>query len=211
VTCPHKQISAIRLSKFLELNEDQFKDYIKATESNPWFKMICEPEQMNLWGDSGYDFNLNKFKELKKSATQQELQQIESLRRRMRLINIRKKMVKKVIEKAQEIQQGYLETGDKISLIPLTQVEISKILEIDNGLTNKIVSNDLSLKRLFPSTRDVVRNHVEFIIKAEQCPLSDEEIKSIFPIRISRRLIAQCRQELGLGNSYRRETKKEMI
>ncbi len=178
------------------------------------------------------------------SATEEE--EILALRRRLRLINTRNRLTHMVLMGIAEHQGNYLASGDALHLKPLRQVALaewirgemqsgsrfllpgSKLELVDNSMISRLARNmsvlspqgqNVPLRGLLPSTRDVHKRLIEAILDEEKEQIrrgdiegayTDEGIKERleerFGVLISRRTVSACRQSMRVPSSYTRNS-----
>jgi RNA polymerase sigma-54 factor len=161
-----------------------------------------------------------------------------SLLRRLRLINTRNRLTHALMQAVLALQAAYLRSGQALALLPLTQAEISARLRSESTLSVvadpgrisrlvRVLSLALSngeavpVGKLFPKPRQIHCHFVDHVIQKEKAwmlqgalwePLTDEAIavilKSEYGIRLSRRTVANIRQDLAIPD--RRSRRQRM-
>lgn len=160
---------------------------------------------------------------------------------RLRLINSRNRLTNALIQALLDIQASYLISGDPLSLVPLPQVRMSRILtELNNlpmvadaGRLSRLIrvlslrmidGETLPLISLFPSRRQLHCYQIDSLIKREKTlilekkiahPLPDEAIaahlKQQYGSSLSRRSIAAVRHRLDIPDWRRRGERKDYL
>jgi len=136
--------------------------------------------------------------------------------RNMELINSRKTMIYRIIEKITRKQNVYLKSGDTKDIIPFSQKELAESIDADCSMVCRAVVGrsvesplgiEIPLIDFFPSRKDIVKLRISDILSEEK-PYTDEairkELKERFNIVISRRSVASCRKEMSLPSSFER-------
>lgn len=153
---------------------------------------------------------------------------------RLRLINSRNRLTHALVQVVLASQAAYLRSGQAISLLPLTQAEISARLRAEPGLS--LVADAGRISRLvrglsialpngkavplgiiLPKPRQVHCHFVDYMVRKEQtwmsegllqAPLTDEAIAAMlereYDMQLSRRTVANIRHELGIPDCRRR-------
>lgn len=160
---------------------------------------------------------------------------------RLRLINTRNRLTHALIQAVLVSQAAYLRSGQALSLIALTQAEISSRLRSESNLSvvadpgriSRLVrglsialanGKVVPLNTLFPKPRQVHCHSVDHLIKAEKTfveeglirgPLTDEAIAAILKrehgIRLSRRTVANIRHDLAIPDYKRRSQRTDYL
>lgn len=153
---------------------------------------------------------------------------------RLRLINSRNRLTHAVVQVLLASQSEYLRSGQALSLLPLTQAEISARLRAeprlsvvaDPGRISRLVrglsitlpnGKAVPLARLFPKPRQVHSHFVDYVIKKEKAwmsegllqePLTDGAIAEIlereYSLHLLRRTVANIRHDLAIPDCRRR-------
>ncbi|OIQ98674.1 sigma-54, DNA binding domain [mine drainage metagenome] len=148
--------------------------------------------------------------------------------RRLRLINTRNRLTHGLIRTVVNLQAAYLRTGQGMSLLPLTQTDISARLRLeanlsvvaDPGRISRLVrglsimlpnKKVIPLNTLFPKPRQVHCHFIDHVIKAENVwmaegalrePLTDTDVADVldreYGIFVSRRTVTNIRHDLGI-------------
>ena len=157
--------------------------------------------------------------------------------RRLRLINTRNRLTHALMQAVLASQAAYLRSGQALTLLPLTQAEISARLRSESGLSvvadpgriSRLVrvlsialpsSEVVPLGSLFPKPRQVHCHFVDRVIKREKAwmlegvlcePLTDEAIAAIlkreYGICLLRRTVANIRRDLAIPD-YRSRSQR---
>jgi len=171
---------------------------------------------------------------------------ILALKRRLRLINTRNRLTHMILMGLAEHQEAYLSSGDVLHLRPLSQVALAEWINsevegssrflppgsglefVDHSMISRLTVRmsvlspqlqEVALRDLLPSTRDVHKRLIEAILHEEeerirrgqmQKAYTDEEIKrrleARFGIFISRRTVSACRQYMRIPSSLTRNS-----
>jgi RNA polymerase sigma-54 factor len=153
---------------------------------------------------------------------------------RLCLINSRNRLTHALVQVVLASQAAYLRSGQALSLLPLTQAEISVRLRAEPGLSLVADAGRISrlvrglsialphgkavpLGRLLPKPRQVYCNFVDYLVRKEQIwiaegllrgPLTDEAIAAIlereYDMQLLRRTVTNIRHELGIPDCRRR-------
>ncbi|PZP50704.1 MAG: hypothetical protein DI596_14965, partial [Azospira oryzae] len=161
-------------------------------------------------------------------------QELARILHRLRLINSRNRLTHALMQALLEAQAPYLRSGEPMSLVPLTQVQMSERLRAQPGLSvvadagriSRLVreltirlpnAKTIPLIGLFPRPRQVHCYFVDYVIKKEKTwiaegvlegPLSDEAIAEIlareYGLHLLRRTVADIRHHLAIPDCRRR-------
>ena len=153
---------------------------------------------------------------------------------KLRLVNTRNRLTQALMETILSSQTEYLRTGNNLSLLPLTQAQVSEKLISEGGLSmvadpgrisrllrglSVMLPNDqvVPLNKLFPKARKIHCHAVSRVIETEKTsmskgvlavPFSDEAIAAVLArehgIRVSRRTVANIRRDLVIPDSRKR-------
>ena len=153
---------------------------------------------------------------------------------KLRLINTRNRLTQALMQAVLASQKEYLRSGNNLSLVPLTQAQIStKLISeanlsvvADPGRISRLIRrlsimlpNDqtVALGKLFPKARQTHCHAISNVIAMERTsiakgiladPLPDEAIAAVLArdhgIRVSRRTVANVRRDLAIPDSRRR-------
>jgi RNA polymerase sigma-54 factor len=102
-----------------------------------------------------------------------------------------------------------LKTGNEKYLVPYTQKELSRAIEVDQSLVSRALcgrsvltpdGQEKPLKFFFPSKKNIRMDIIREIIRSEKRPLTDNAIKALlkekYDIDVSRRTVNACRKEM---------------
>lgn len=160
---------------------------------------------------------------------------------RLRLINSRNRLTHALVQVVLASQAAYLRSGQAISLLPLTQAEISARLRAEPGLS--VVADAGRISRLvrglsialpngkavplgiiLPKPRQVHCHFVDYMVRKEQtwmaegllqAPLTDEAIAAMlereYDMQLSRRTVANIRHELGIPHCRSRSDRMNYL
>ena len=161
--------------------------------------------------------------------------------RRLRLINTRNRLTHALMQAVLASQAAYLRSGQALTLLPLTQAEISARLRSESGLSvvadpgriSRLVrvlsialpsSEVVPLGSLLPKPRQVHCHFVDHVIKNEKAwmlegvlcePLTDEAIAAIlkreYGIRLLRRTVANIRRDLAIPDCRSRSQRMNYL
>ncbi|HCC46830.1 MAG TPA: hypothetical protein DEQ38_01740 [Elusimicrobia bacterium] len=146
-----------------------------------------------------------------------ERNRVERLLRKVEFADKRKTTLYRALEILISVQAEYLASGDPSRRRPLSQKTLAKNLEICPSVLNRLVSNksiqmpwgmEAPMEVLLPSSKKVNLERL-YAIAAEKPELSDEklrfELRARHGVDLSRRSVAQYRQDLKLAASGARE------
>jgi RNA polymerase sigma-54 factor len=161
--------------------------------------------------------------------------------RSLRLINTRNRLTHALMQAVLASQAAYLRSGQVLTLLPLTQAEISarlrsestlsvvadpgRISRLVRGLSIALPNGEVvPLGGLFPKPRQVHCHFVDHVIKREKAwmlqgvlwePLTDEAIAAIlkfeYGIRLSRRTVANIRHDLAIPDCRSRSQRMNYL
>jgi hypothetical protein len=158
-----------------------------------------------------YAIDFERFNDLKKRGvfSPVETRQIEKLLRKLALINGRKSTLYQILQTIVTRQAPYLKTGNEKYLVPYTQKELSRAIEVDQSLVSRALcgrsvltpgGQEKPLKFFFPSKKNIRKDIIREIIRSEKRPLTDNAIKALlkekYDIDVSRRTVNACRKEM---------------
>lgn len=154
--------------------------------------------------------------ELLNSLPPRETRRVEQLMRRVEILDRRKSTLYRVLEALLEIQAEFLRTGDPDRRRSLTQRALASKLGVAPSVLNCLIGNksiqlpwglEAPIRTLIPSAKSLLRDRL-YSLALERPNLPDEnlrrEINRLYAARLSRRSVAQYRQELGLGGCGQR-------
>jgi len=166
-----------------------------------------------------YSIEYGRFEELRGNGafTGTEVREIRQLFRRLELINSRKDTVTRILQNILEKQALYFESGDLKALLPFSQKELAKRIGIVPSSISRTISGksldtpwgeEIPLKNFFPKPKRFRKELLKQLLETEEGLVSDEAIKARlwerFSIAISRRSVANLRQELKIPPAGRR-------
>ncbi len=146
-----------------------------------------------------------------------ERNRVEKFLKKIEFADKRKTTLYRALEILISVQADYLSTGEPGRRRPLSQKTLAKNLEVDPSVINRLVSNksiqmpwgmEAPMEVLLPSSKKVNLERL-YSIAAEKPELSDEklrvELKARHGVALSRRSVAQYRQDLRLAASGARQ------
>ncbi len=166
-----------------------------------------------------YVIDYEKFEELGGNGAfiKAEVSKIRQLFRRLELINGRKDTVTRILQNIVEKQALYFESGDLKALLPFSQGELAKRIEIVPSSISRAINGrsletpwreEKALKDFFPRPRRFKKELVRQLLESEEKFLSDEAVKAKlerkFGVSISRRSVASLREELKIPPAWKR-------
>lgn len=135
----------------------------------------------------------------------------------IRYINERRKTLRQITKSIVEFQQGYLETGAKSFIRPLTRTKIARALKMHESTVSRATANkfiQLPSQEVVPfdfffdgsvSVKDLIG---ELIASEDKCnPLSDQQIATILQERglnVARRTVVKYREAQKILSSRQR-------
>ena len=182
---------------------------------------------------TGYDTGFLKlnsrymeiYEEIKKdpkAKLKEENQHIVSLVERAELflnsINERRKTLRKITSHLLEYQQGYLETGNKTFLRPITRTKLAQMLDMHESTVSRATSNKyimlpsdelVDFDLFFNTNNSSIKDAINDLINNEDRnnPLSDQQIADILNERgfqVARRTIVKYREAEKILSSRKR-------
>mgnify|MGYP001567477404 CR=1 FL=1 len=172
---------------------------------------------------------------LQRLRSRQELpKELAGTLHRLRLINSRNRLTHALVQALLASQAEYLLSGEPLSLVPLTQAQMSERLRAearlsmvaDAGRISRLVRGlsitlpnrkTIPIAELLPMPRKIHRYFVDYVVKREKTwiaegalmrPLSDGAIAEILErengIRLLRRTVANIRHALAIPDCRRR-------
>jgi hypothetical protein len=164
-----------------------------------------------------YRVDEERFGRLRADLSPKELRGAESLLKRLEFLDRRKTTLYRVLEALLVAQADYFVSGIPDRRRPLTQLSLAMDLEISPSVLNRLLSNksiqlpwglEAPLKVLVPSAKSLRLDGLYALAQA-QPQLSDsglqKEMARRFAAKLSRRSIAQYRQDLGVGRRGKRD------
>lgn len=163
-----------------------------------------------------YKVDGDKLSQLLAGVDLAERDRVEKLLRKVEFADKRKTTLYRALELLISVQADYLKTGEPGRRRPLSQKTLAKNLEVDPSVINRLISNksiempwgvQAPMEVLLPSSKKVNLERL-YALAAERPDLSDEklraELKARHGVELSRRSIAQYRQDLRLAASGER-------
>lgn len=158
-----------------------------------------------------YRLDGGRIAELRRSLSFAAARRLDRMLCQLELLDRRKSTLFRVLETVVDFQSAYLLSGDPADRRPLTQISVAQRIDTTPGVLSRLVSNksvrlpwglEAPLASLMPSSKRLLLDRVDELV-AEHPAYSDqrlgEELSRRFGTRLSRRSIAQYRQDLGLG------------
>ncbi|MBI4425305.1 MAG: hypothetical protein HY554_16365 [Elusimicrobia bacterium] len=153
---------------------------------------------------------------LVRRVSREEGARLERFARRLVFLGRRQTTLYKALQALLSAQAEWLATGDPLKRQPLTQRSLAAALGVDASAINRLISNkavelpwgtEAPMRCLLPSAKTLAIEKLEALARRRP-DLSDEglrrELASGHQIHLSRRSVAQYRQDLGLGARGRR-------
>ncbi|MGB7532244.1 MAG: hypothetical protein WA977_04590 [Halobacteriota archaeon] len=172
--------------------------------------------------------------------TEEEKKNIRGLLHKLRRINTRNLITHEILKGIVEYQRDHFESNNELNLKPLSRIELARTISnsdckenshsrsfvIDTSRISRVIQgisiitpqgNEVSLKSLFPTKRDIVKRHIKAILNREKedirdgrvkKPYTDEEIrcklKDEYDLSLTKRDVAYCRKDMGILPSSER-------
>lgn len=164
-----------------------------------------------------YEIDYEKFEQLKADGalSSSEIKQAKKLLSKLELINTRQDTVSRIVQGVIERQALYLDSGDPKALLPFTQKELAKKIGLVPSSISRAVrgksletpqGKEVPLRDFFPRPRRFKKEILKQLLESEAGLNSDEAIKARlqekFGVTISRRSVANLRQELKIPSSH---------
>jgi hypothetical protein len=143
--------------------------------------------------------------------TAREAKEGKQLLQKLQLINTRKDTINILLQSLVRKQTLYLETGDKMSLLPFTQKELASEIGLAPSTVSRAIryksvvipwGEEIPLKHLLPGPKQFKKRLIKQLLHTEPRLVSDEATRARllekFGVAISRRSAAKLRQELKL-------------
>lgn len=144
-------------------------------------------------------------------------EQVERAELFIRHINQRRKTLRMITKCIIECQQGFLETGNRQFLRPLTRTRVAKMLSIHESTVSRATANkyvqlpnqEVVKFDVFFNSSLSIKDAIEEIIQSEDpsSPLSDQQITDMLVdrgIHVARRTIVKYREDRKILSSARR-------
>ncbi len=166
-----------------------------------------------------YSIDYERLEELIRNGTFSDTDAKEAKRilKKLELINIRKDTVSQILLGIVEKQGLYFESGDLKALLPFSQKELAKKIEVVPSSISRAVNGksidtpwgeEKPVKDFFPRPSMFKRILIRQLLEVDTEPLSDEGIRykldKEFGVSISRRSVARLRKELKIPASWTR-------
>lgn len=164
-----------------------------------------------------YKVDSLKLSKMLPGMSAEEREKVERLLKKMEFADKRKTTLYRALGLLLEAQAEYLRTGDPGRRRPYAQKELAGELEVHPSVLNRLVSNksvempwglQAPMAALLPTAKRVNLERL-YAIAAERPELGDEalaaEMKARYGVELSRRSIAQYRQDLKLAAAGRRK------
>ena len=178
----------------------------------------------------GFNKKFQNAHQTEKSKTCDQNSEVSRLVHKLRRISSRNELTHQVLQEIIKQQNEYLITGNPLYLTPLTQIDLSKAIsmedrKIDNSWISRLISGltvltpsgeERSLKFLLPSRKQINKFFIKNLLDKEtkdiisgkmEKPYSDDQIRDILQIqnrKLSIRSIARYRREMGIQPAKRR-------
>ena len=166
-----------------------------------------------------YLINYERFEELNNSGafSEKAVRETRQLFKKLELINSRKDTLNQILQGVVDKQTLYFQTGDSRSLLPVSQKELAKKIglapsSVSRAIRGKSINTpwgeEVSLKNFFPRPKRFRKELLGQLIESDAALSSDEMIrirlKEKFGVAISRRSVANLREELKIPATGRR-------
>lgn len=164
-----------------------------------------------------YRIDAERLARLRGALPSPQAKRLEGLLRQLEFLDRRKSTLYRVLEALLDTQSDYLATGNPSRRRPLTQRTLSDRLDVTPSVLNRLISNksvrlpwglEAPLKALIPSAKTLLRERLHDLALSHPGS-SDESLRKLMErlhgAHLSRRSIAQYRQDLGLGARGQRE------
>jgi DNA-directed RNA polymerase specialized sigma54-like protein len=166
-----------------------------------------------------YAIDYEKFEALKAAGklTDSEIKAARQLFKKLELINSRKDTITQILQNIIDKQALYLESGNTKSLLPLSQKELAKNIEVAPSSISRAIrgksietpwGKEVPLKNFFPRPKRFKMELLKQLLETEQGLSSDEAIRrklqENFGVAISRRSVANLRKELKFPAAHRK-------
>jgi DNA-directed RNA polymerase specialized sigma54-like protein len=168
-----------------------------------------------------YLIDYERFEQLKAESvlTEAESKEAKRLFRQLELINSRKDTLSQILHNIVDRQALYLQSSDLRSLLPFSQKELAKKIELAPSSVSRAISGksidtpwgaEFLLKHFFPTPKRFKQELLKQLLETGESFSSDEVIRvklnEEFGIAISRRSVANLRKELKLPAARRSKT-----
>jgi len=188
------------------------------------------PELNAVYERRKYAIRKHRLARLEKELDDEAKARMRSMLSTIEFINMRRSTIYHIIELVCEAQKEYLRTAGTMPLVPFTQKDAARILNVCPSTINRVIGQRRismpwgeakPVKDLFATQdrmrKETVKKLVAAIVKREmrERPYSDEAIrdklKKIFHVSVSREAVKQYRGELSIPSSHTRTIKEERL
>lgn len=167
-----------------------------------------------------YSIDYGRFEELKTAGafTEAESKEAKQLFKKLELINSRKETLTQILQAIIDRQALYLESGDLKALLPFSQKELARKMGLAPSSVSRAIAGksigapwgeEIPLKYFFPRPKKFKKELLKQVLETEEGLLSDEAIREKlrekFGVAISRRSVANLRQELKIPAAGKRK------
>jgi len=171
-----------------------------------------------------YQVNYERFEELAGSGAFSEVEARETrqLFKKLELINSRKNTLNQILRGIVDRQTLYFQTADSRSLLPVSQKELAQKIGVAPSSVSRAVrgksvdtpwGEEVSLKHFFPRPKRFRKELLGQLLEGDGEFSSDEMIRTRlwekFGVAISRRSVANLRQELKIPATGERKVRRE--
>ncbi len=137
----------------------------------------------------------------------------------LELLDRRKTTLYRVLEALIQDQENFFVSGDPAQRQPLTQREVSRKLEIDPSVLNRLISNksielpwglEAPIKMLMPSRKSLLKDRLYDLIQEQPGATAEvlsKRLHRLYGTKLSESSIVQYRAELRSGNGRRQRVK----
>jgi DNA-directed RNA polymerase specialized sigma54-like protein len=170
-----------------------------------------------------YQIDYERFEELKGNGvfSEDEANETRQLFKKLELINSRKDTLNQILQGILDKQMLYFQTGDSMSLLPVSQKELAKKLGLAPSSVSRAIrgrsidtpwGEEVPLKHFFPRPKWFRRKLLGQLLKSDNGLSTDEmirvKLREKFGVAISRRSVANLRKELKIPASGRKHQRK---
>ena len=160
-----------------------------------------------------YSIDYEQFEQLKAESafTEAEAKEAKQLFRQLELINNRQDTLSQILQSIVDRQALYLQSGDSRSLLPFSQKELAKRIELAPSSVSRAIrgksidtpwGTEIPLKHFFPTPKRFKQELLRKVLESGENLSSDEvirvKLKEEFGLYISRRSVANLRKELKI-------------
>lgn len=184
---------------------------VEIVASEPALAFFNKP----IW-KGRYRLHAEKYALLRDRLTPRETARFERLLKRLEFLDRRKTTLYRTLEEVLRTQADYLRTGEPGRRRVLTQRELADRVDTSPSALNRLIANksiqlpwgvEAPLRVFVPSSKTLLKDRLHDLAVA-MGDASDEALSRALEretgSRLSRRSIAQYRQDLGLGGRGRR-------